>query len=118
MRHKKGNAKLGRPTDQRIALLRSLSRAFFINNSIRTTKPKAKEAKKQIEKTITLIKRDDLGSRRQVLSFLQDKDLVKKLYANKAIFEKRSSGYTRIIPLGARRGDAAEMVQLELVDIS
>jgi len=117
VRHKKGNAKLGKPTDQRLALLNSLSRAFFINKSIKTTRPRAKEAKKQIEKIITLVKRDDLHSKRQVASIVNDKGLLKDIYAQKELYQKRQSGYTRIINLGARRGDAAQMVQLELVDI-
>jgi len=117
VRHKKGNAKLGRPTDQRLALLGSLSRAFFINKSIKTTRTKAKEARKQIEKIITLVKKDDLSSKRQVFSILRDKDLLKDIYASKDIYAKRDSGYTRIINLGTRRGDAAQMVKLELVDI-
>jgi len=116
VRHKRGNAKLGKPTDQRIALLRSLSRSFFIYKSIETTKTRAKEASRQIEKIITLVKKDTLASKRQVISFLQDKDVVKEIYASKGIFDKRTSGYTRIISVGTRRGDAAEMVKLELVD--
>lgn len=118
MRHNNGNAKLGKPTDQRLALLNSLARAFFMHKSIKTTRPRAKEAKKQIEKIITLVKRDDLHSKRQVAAILNnDKELLKDIYAQKEIYQKRDSGYTRIINLGTRRGDAAQMVQLELVDI-
>jgi len=117
VRHNKANAKLSKPTDQRMALLRSLARAFFISKSITTTKARAKQAKMQIERLITLVKKADLSSKRQVLEFLQDKEVVKQMYVQKEIFNKRTSGYTRIIPIGTRRGDAAEMVKLELVDL-
>ncbi|GBR76563.1 50S ribosomal protein L17 [Candidatus Termititenax persephonae] len=117
MRHKYGYNKLHKPTDQRMAMLKSLAVSLFQRNRLETTEARAKELRKLVDGIITLVKKGDLSSRRRVISLLlSDKDLVKQLYAGRERFNKRSSGYTRIIQAGSRRGDAAKMVLVELVD--
>lgn len=117
MRHQKGNKKLGKPTDQRLALLRSLVESLFTYNKIKTTDTRAKEAKKMAEKIITLGKKGDLHSRRQALSILPKKDIIKDVFGSlSGRYEKRDGGYTRITKLPPRRGDAAPISLLELVE--
>ncbi len=117
MRHRRGNKKLALPTDQRIALLRSLCAALFKYRTIKTTFKRAKEAQKMAEKLITLAKRGDLHARRLALKELPVKDVVKKLFSEIAdSMKKRDSGYTRVTKIGRRRGDAAVICCLELVD--
>ncbi|MBT5856391.1 50S ribosomal protein L17 [bacterium] len=117
MRHRKGNRKLSKPTDQRLALLRGLVQSLFIYNRIQTTDTRAKEAKKLADKLITLAKKGDLHSRRQVLKSLPHKDVVKDLFNNLAKkYEQRPGGYTRIIKAGSRRGDGVPVSILELVE--
>jgi len=117
MRHKKGNKKLNRPTDQRIALLRGLVRALFSFNRIKTTDIRAKEAKKMAEKLITLGKAGSVYSRRLALKILPDKEIVREIFSNIAPkYKERDGGYTRITKLGRRRGDAALLSQIELAD--
>lgn len=116
MRHKLGYNKLSKPTDQRIALLKNLAISLFKHKKITTTEARAKELKRFVDKIIVLIKKEDLASRRKVISLLmEDKELVKSLYANSSEFQKRNSGFSRIVKIGPRRGDAAEMVLVELV---
>ena len=116
MRHKRGNKKLSKPTDQRIAMLKSLSVSLFRYKKIETTQVRAKELQRFSDRIITLIKKEDLNSRRRVISMLlDDKDLVKSLYANMDGFKARNSGYSRVIRTGLRRGDAAQMALVELV---
>lgn len=113
-----GYRKLGRPTDERKAMLRNLVTSFFKSEDGRivTTEMRAKEVKSIAEKMITLAKRGDLHARRQVLSFITEEDVVKKLFDDTAKkYADRNGGYTRIIKMGPRRGDAAEVVILELV---
>ncbi|KRQ87269.1 50S ribosomal protein L17 [Caloramator mitchellensis] len=113
-----GYRKLGRPTDQRIAMLRNLVTSFFKSEDgrILTTEARAKEVRSIAEKMITLAKRGDLHARRQVLSYITEEEVVAKLFSDIAKkYENRNGGYTRIMKLGPRRGDAAEMVILELV---
>lgn len=108
--------KLGRPTAHRNAMLRNLTTDLLREGRITTTGTRAKETKKLAEKMITLAKRGDLHARRQVLSFIYDEDVVKKLFDEIAPkYSGRNGGYTRILKLGPRRGDAAEMVFIELV---
>lgn len=108
--------KLGRPTDQRIAMLRNLVNSFLKNDKIETTETRAKETQKLAEKMITLAKKGDLHSRRQVLAFVTEEDTVTKLFDTIAPkYADRVGGYTRILKLGQRRGDGAEVVILELV---
>lgn len=117
MRHAKGNKKLGKPTDQRIALLRSLSVAFLENERIETTTLRAKEARKMIEKLITLGKEGSVHSRREAMKILPNKSVVTKLFKEiSPRFAERAGGYTRMINTGFRRGDAASLSILELVD--
>jgi large subunit ribosomal protein L17 len=108
--------KLGRPTDQRIAMLRNLVTSLLKNGKIETTEARAKEVRKIAEKMITLGKRGDLHARRQALSYIYDETVVKNLFDEIAPkYKERNGGYTRILKLGPRRGDGAEMVIIELV---
>lgn len=108
--------KLGRPTDHRKAMLRNLVTSLLRSGKIETTETRAKETKRIAEKMITLAKRGDLHARRQVLSYVYDETVVKSLFDDIAPkYADRNGGYTRILKLGPRRGDAAEMVILELV---
>ncbi|WDV45395.1 50S ribosomal protein L17 [Clostridiaceae bacterium M8S5] len=108
--------KLGRPTDHRNAMLRNLTTSLLHHGKIETTVTRAKETKRMAEKMITLGKRGDLHARRQALSYLYDKDVVKALFEEIAPkYAERNGGYTRILKLGPRRGDGSEMVILELL---
>jgi large subunit ribosomal protein L17 len=117
MRHAKQRNKLSRDSAHRRSLLRNLCRDVVEHERIRTSQAKAKAAKPQVEKLITLAKRGDLHARRQALSELgQDKFLVHKLFEEIAPrYADREGGYTRIVKLGPRRSDSTEMVFLELV---
>ena len=118
MRHRVAHRKLGRITPHRIALLRNLATALFETERIRTTLPKAKEVRSFAEKLITLARREDnrLHARRQVARDIQNPAVVKKLFDTLgARFATRPGGYTRILRLGPRHGDGAEMAYLELV---
>jgi len=111
-----GTRKLGRPTDQRRAMLRNLVTSFLKYGKIETTVTRAKETRCLAEKMITLAKRGDLHARRQVLSFVTEEEVVKDLFDNVAPkYSERHGGYTRMYKIGPRRGDAAEIVILELV---
>ena len=111
-----GYRKLGRPTDQRRAMLRNLVTSFLKHGKIETTVTRAKETRSLAEKMITLAKRGDLHARRQVLSFVTEEDVVKDLFDNIAPkYAERNGGYTRMYKVGPRRGDGAEVVILELV---
>jgi large subunit ribosomal protein L17 len=117
MRHRKGNKKLGKPTDQRIALLRTLMVAFFSNQKIKTTDTRAKEVRKVAEKIITYAKEGSLSSRRQALKLLPNAEIIKSVFNDLAPrFVERNGGYTRLTKLGLRQGDAATISLLELVD--
>lgn len=108
--------KLGLSSDQRRAMLRSLVTNFLKYGKIETTVTRAKETRSLAEKMITLGKRGDLHARRQVLAFVTEEDVVAKLFSDIAPkYAERNGGYTRIYKLGPRRGDAAELVILELV---
>ncbi len=117
MRHAKKRNKLGRDSAHRKALLSNLSKEIIEHERIKTSQAKAKAAKPEIEKLITLGKRGDLHARRQALSVLrQDKFAVHKLFEEIAPrYSERPGGYTRIVKLGPRRSDSTEMVFLELV---
>lgn len=118
MRHRVAHRKLGRITPHRIALLRNLATALFERERIRTTLIKAKELRPYAEKLITLAKRDDdrLSARRQVARDIKDPVVVRKLFDSLgARYSTRPGGYTRILRLGPRRGDGAEMAILELL---
>ncbi|MEN6411274.1 MAG: 50S ribosomal protein L17 [Veillonellales bacterium] len=108
--------KLGRDTSARKALFRSILTSFFACERIETTEAKAKEISGLAEKMITLAKRGDLHARRQVLSQLMDEEVTTKLFDTIAPkYVDRQGGYTRVLKLGPRRGDAAPMAILELV---
>jgi large subunit ribosomal protein L17 len=117
MRHRRKKGKLSRDAAHRRSLVRTMSKQLIEHERIRTTQPKAKALKPEFEKLITLAKRGDLHARRQALSELnQDKFAVHKLFEEIAPrYANRSGGYTRIVKLGPRRSDSAEMVFLELV---
>ena len=111
-----GYRKLGRPTDQRKAMLRSLVTSLLKHGKIETTETRAKETRRLAEKMITLAKRGDLHARRQALEFVYEESVVQNLFDNIAPkYAERNGGYTRIFKVGPRRGDAAEVVILELV---
>ncbi len=117
MRHLKDHKRLGRASDQRNMLLRSLVTALLRYNRIKTTLAKAKEARRLAERIITTAKRGDLAARRWVLRYIQDPDLVRHLFDEIAPrYSDRPGGYTRIIRAGLRRGDAAQMAILELAE--
>jgi large subunit ribosomal protein L17 len=117
MRHQRKRAKLSRDSAHRISMLRTMSKQLIEHERIRTTQPKAKALRPEFEKLITLAKRGDLHARRQALSSLHnDKFAVHKLFEEIAPrYAERPGGYTRIVKLGPRRSDSAEMVFLELV---
>jgi len=111
-----GNRKLGRDSAHRKAMLRNLVTDLLREGRITTTEMRAKEARRAAEKMITLGKRGDLHARRQALAYIFDETVVKKLFDEIApTYKERNGGYTRILKLGPRRGDAAEEVFLELV---
>ena len=117
MRHRIAGRKLSRPTAHRTALLRNLVKDLLTHESIRTTEPKAKEARRSAEKMITLGKSGSLHARRQALSYLNDKKITAKLFDEIAPrYTARTGGYTRILKLGPRSGDGAPMAMLELLD--
>ncbi|WP_026883257.1 50S ribosomal protein L17 [Clostridium akagii] len=108
--------KLGRPTDQRRAMLRNLVTSFLKYGKIQTTVTRAKETRSLAEKMITLGKRGDLHARRQALAFITEESVVTEVFDTLATkYAERNGGYTRIMRVGPRRGDAAELVILELV---
>ena len=118
MRHRVAHRKLGRTTPHRIALLRNLATALFERERIRTTLVKAKEVRPFAERLITLARREDdrLHARRLAARHVHDRQIVKKLFDDiGARYATRPGGYTRIMRLGPRQGDGAEMAILELV---
>jgi len=118
MRHRVAHRKLGRVTAHRLALLRNMATALFERERIRTTLMKAKELRPYAERLITLAKRDEgqLHARRLVARDIQDPLVVRKLFDTLGTrFSTRPGGYTRILRLGPRRGDGAEMAILELI---
>jgi large subunit ribosomal protein L17 len=111
-----GYRKLGRPTAHRKSMLRNLVTDLLKEGRITTTDKRAKEARKIAEKMITLGKRGDLHARRQAMACIYSEDVVKKLFDEIGPkYADRNGGYTRILKLGPRQGDSAEMVFLELV---
>jgi large subunit ribosomal protein L17 len=118
VRHRVHHRKLGRKTAHRIATLRTLATALFERERIQTTLMKAKELRPYAERLITLAKRDDgkLHARRQVAATIRDGEVVKKLFDTLGQrFSSRPGGYTRILRLGPRKGDGAEMAIVELL---
>jgi large subunit ribosomal protein L17 len=125
MRHRVSHRKLGRVTEHRIAMLRNQAHALLLHEHIETTVPRAKELRPFVERIITIAKRGLAGgqangralyARRLVLRDIHDREVVSKLFDTIAPrFEGRPGGYTRILRLGYRRGDSAEVAQIELV---
>lgn len=108
--------KLGRPTAHRKAMLRNQVTSLLRNGKIETTVTRAKETQRMAEKMITLGKRGDLHARRQVLAYVYDEDVTTSLFNEIAPkYAERNGGYTRVLKLGPRRGDGAEMAIIELV---
>jgi large subunit ribosomal protein L17 len=117
VRHARAGKKLGRDSAHRKALYSNLAGALIEHGRIKTTVTKAKAVKPHVEQMITLGRRGDLHARRQATAFLRSRDVVHKLFTDVApLFKDRPGGYTRIVKLGPRAGDAAEMAYLELVD--
>ncbi len=111
-----GTRKLGRASDHRKAMLRGMVTYLLENGKIETTVTRAKEVRSMTEKMITLSKRRDLHAKRQVFSYITKETVAKKTIDELAPkYMDRSGGYTRIIRIGARRGDAAQMAIIELV---
>ena len=116
MRHRKAGLKLNRTSSHRNAMFRNMVTSLFKYNRIRTTSAKAKELKRWADNLITLAKRGDLHARRHALSIVREKEVVHKLFKEaEDRFNGSSGGYTRVIRLGARPGDAAPMSVVELV---
>ena len=116
MRHRKHTFKIGRSGAHRRALIANMVSSLFYNGQVKTTLVKAKEVRRYAEKLITLGKKGDLHNRRLAIAKIRDKDAVKILFDEIAPkYAERPGGYTRIIKLGHRRGDAAEMCILQLV---
>ena len=117
MAHRIDGRKLGRKRGPRLALYKNLTDSVLRYERVQTTEAKAKEIRGRVERMITLAKRGDLAARRQVISEMPDEPLViDKLFDEIAPkYADRQSGYTRIVRIGQRKGDAAEIVQLELV---
>jgi len=108
--------KLGRNSGARKAMFKSLLSAFFEHERIETTEARAKELRKFAEKVITLAKRGDLSARRQAINLVANVDVVHKIFEEiPGKYSERAGGYTRILKLSPRRGDAAPMVLIELV---
>ncbi len=109
--------RLGRNSGARKALFKSLLAAFFTYGQIETTEAKAKELRKFADKVVTLAKRGDLSARRQAIQMVANVEVVHKIFEElPQKFSDREGGYTRILKLGPRRGDAAPMVLMELAD--
>jgi large subunit ribosomal protein L17 len=116
MRHRKDHRKLSRTREHRKALLRNLTTSLFIHERIETTVAKAKEARRMAERMITFAKRGDVAARRHVARFVHGDDVVRKLFDTLAPwYVDRNGGYTRIIKVGHRLGDAGQTAFLELV---
>jgi large subunit ribosomal protein L17 len=117
MRHNNAGRRLGRTTSHRLAMFRNMVTSFLTHEKIVTTDAKAKELRPIAEKMITLGKRGDLHALRQASSYIRDKKAVTKLFSIIAPrYSERSGGYTRIVKLGIRLGDAAPLSAIELVE--
>jgi len=117
MRHRHGLRKLNRTSEHRLAMLRNMCVSLVTHEAIKTTLPKAKELRRVVEPLITMGKSPTLANRRLAFSRLRDRDAVTKLFGELGPrYEKRPGGYTRILKMGFRVGDAAPMAYVELVD--
>ena len=117
MRHRMSGRKLNRSSSHRKAMFANMTVSLLRHEQIMTTKPKAKELRGFTDKMVTLGKQGDLHARRRAMSFLQDGEVVKKLFDTLADrYRDRQGGYTRVLPSGFRYGDSAPMAVIELVD--
>jgi large subunit ribosomal protein L17 len=117
MRHRRAGRKLGRDSAHRKALYSNLASALIEHGRIKTTEAKAKEVRPIVEQMITLGKRGDVAAHRQAVAFLRSKSVAHMLFSEVAPrFADRPGGYTRVVKLGPRQGDAANMAYLEFVD--
>ena len=117
MRHRVAGRKLDRPTEHRLALYRNQVAELLDHEKMVTTVAKAKEVKSLAERIITLGKAGDLAARRRAIAFLPEERIAKKVFDDLARrYARRDGGYVRLVHMGPRRGDAAEMAQLELVE--
>ena len=117
MRHRKSFNKLNRTASHRKALLSNMATDLFIHKKIKTTTVKAKAVRPIVERLITFAKKGTLSARRHVLRTVRNKQVVKELFEEIGpVYDSRNGGYTRIIKLGRRQGDGAELSYLELVD--
>ncbi len=116
MRHRKGNSKLGKPTDQRLAMLKSIVRSLFLHGKVKVTLKRAKAARSMAEKLITAAKKNNLQARRKVESVMGERAVTSMIFKTfPERFEGRAGGFTRIIKTGFRKGDASPMALLELI---
>ena len=119
MRHRRVGRKLGRKKEHRELMLRNLATSVLSIESVRTTEARAKEARKLVEKIITWAKKGDLHARRMAARYVMDEAVLKEVFASTGPrFANRAGGYTRIVKLERRHGDAAPIVILELVEKS
>jgi len=117
MRHANHRGQLGVHPGHRRSMLRNLVTSLLKHERIRTTRARAKEARRYAEKMITIAKKDDLAAKRRVMAYVRERDVVQKLFKTLIFrYATRKGGYTRIMQLGPRKSDAAQMVFLELVD--
>lgn len=117
MRHRKSFKQLGRPASHRRAMLANLATQLFAHKKIRTTTAKAKALRPLVERLITFAKKGTLHARRLVLRIVRDQKVVRELFSEVApVYATRQGGYTRIVKLGRRSGDGAELAYIELVD--
>src|SRR5271156_3129207 len=119
MRHRNSGRQLSRNSSHRHAMLRNMATSLLRHETIRTTVPKAKELRRVVEPLITLAKVDSLAKRRLAYSRLHDESVVEKLFADLGPrFKARAGGYTRILKMEPRPGDAADMALMQLVDLA
>ena len=118
MRHRKAGRRLGRTTSHRKATMQNMTVSLFTHSAIETTLAKSKELRRVAEPLVTLAKRDTVANRRKAFAELRDKQAVATLFATIGpAFSERPGGYTRILRLGRRLGDGAEMARIELVGL-
>src|SRR3989337_2743295 len=116
MRHGKAGRRFDMPTSQRWAMFRTITQAVIRDGGVHTTEARAKEVQRLVDRMITLGKANTVHSRRRALIMLDDRDLVQRLFDDVAPkYAERPGGYTRVIKLGQRRGDASRVARLELV---
>jgi large subunit ribosomal protein L17 len=116
MRHRKAGRKFDMPTGQRRQMFRTITASVIREGGVLTTEARAKEARRIVERMITLGKKDTVHARRLALAFIDDRDVVQTLFDDVAPkYRERPGGYTRVVKLGQRKGDAARIARLELV---